>query len=136
MQDIHCSDPYHSLWTVNSPVRIPVIPQSGRTVLEALAYCVFPLPSKENKKPLYFLSSKFLSLFLFGMGAQGAKIWQQFLFLAKHEGKSTNSGVRQPGLHPRSTREALGPWAGDLSSPSLRCLICKDAANIRLDNPM
>ena len=26
-------------------------------VLEALAYCVFPLPGKENKKPLYFFSS-------------------------------------------------------------------------------
>ena len=34
-------------------------------VLEALAYCVFPLPGKENKKPLYFLSSNSLSPYFY-----------------------------------------------------------------------
>ena len=53
----------------------------GFTVLEALTYCVFPLPGKENKKSLYFLSSKSLSPYFFGIGAQGAKILATILSL-------------------------------------------------------
>ena len=55
MQDLHHFDPYHSLQTKNSPYKNPCnSPGKGGTVLEALAYCVFLLPGKENKKASLF----------------------------------------------------------------------------------
>ena len=58
MQDLHHFDPYHLSWTESSTYKTPCnSPGQGGTVLEALAFCVFPSAWKENKAISLFLQN-------------------------------------------------------------------------------